>query len=336
MNRTLNLSRGLIIFGAPLALFGVLILLMKSPLLSANSNLDLAITIDLVLTVPIVYYLLIRKESIPSTSVVPVVIAGVLIGSYFLPEDNMFYLNLFKTWGLPVIEVSVLVFIIIKIRNAVGRYKKLKANDPDFFTILKATCYEILPKAVVVPFASEIAIIYYGLIDWKAGSFGENDFTYHKKTGTTGLLSAAILIIGIETYVLHHLLAEWNMAVAWTLTILSVYTALQLLGFAKSLLKRPVSITADRMHLRYGILNEADIALTNIETVEISGRTIKQDSVTRKLSPLGELEDHNVILHLHKPVALTGIYGIKKQAEKIAFHIDDPIAFKSKVDMLLF
>src|SRR6056297_2889248 len=118
MNRTIHINRNLINFGIPLGLLVVLILLMKSPFLNGNDALNLAITADLLLTVPLVYFLLIRKSKIPKTTVIPVMIIGLLVGSYFLPKENQTYLELFKNWFLPVIELSILTFVIIKVRKA--------------------------------------------------------------------------------------------------------------------------------------------------------------------------------------------------------------------------
>ncbi|GAA0891929.1 hypothetical protein GCM10009122_16080 [Fulvivirga kasyanovii] len=333
MNGTLNLSRNLIIVATPLALFGTLIFLMKSPILSTINNFDLAITIDLVISVPFIYYLLIRKASVPNTTVVPVMVIGVVIGSHFLPEDSRLYLNHFKTWGLPVIELLVLAFIIFKVRQTVNRYTKLKTGEADFFTVLKALCYETFPKPLVMPMASEIAVMYYGLINWKTRKLGESDFSYHKNSGTTGLFGAAVLVIAIETFVLHSLLIGWSVVAAWALTILSIYTGMQFLGFARSLSKRPISIDNGRLYLRYGILNEVDLSVEDIEAIEFSRKSVKDDKEVSKLSPLGELEEHNVILHLSGTVTLTGIYGIKKRTQKIALYVDEPEAFKRKLEM---
>ena len=53
-------------------------------------------------------------------------VAGLLIGTYFLPKDNQEYLNLFKVWVLPFFEISILVFIIIKVRSAIKKSRGRK------------------------------------------------------------------------------------------------------------------------------------------------------------------------------------------------------------------
>lgn len=128
MNRTISLNRNIINFGIPLSLLGVLIFLMKSLFVLGNSTMDLALTVDLLLIVAFVYFLLIRNSEIPKTTVVPVMIIGLVIGSYFLPKESQTYLILLKTWALPVIEISLLTFVIIKVRIAIQKYQGLRGS----------------------------------------------------------------------------------------------------------------------------------------------------------------------------------------------------------------
>ena len=332
MNRALILNRNLLAFGIPLSLFGVLIFLMKSSFLAENDSLNLAITADLLLIVPLVYFLLIRKTSIPKTTVVPVMIIGVLIGSYFLPNDSQTYLDLFKTWALPVIELSIITFIVIKMRSAIKKYKSLKGYSPDFFTTLKAAAGEILPKRLVHPFATEIAVCYYGFFNWSACSIMEDEFTYHKESGTRVLFAVLILIIGAETVAFHFLLIQWSNVAAWILSGISAYTAIQVFGFSRSLAQRPISINENSVTLRYGIMNEVEVNIADIETVELSKKPLADDTSSCTLSPLGELESHNMMLHLKTEQELTGIYGIRKRFKVLGFYVDKPEEFLNRVE----
>lgn len=335
MNRTIHKNRNLINFGIPLALLGTLILLMNSSFLNGNDTLNFAITADLLLIVPLVYFLLIRKSEIPNTTVIPVMIIGLLVGSYFLPQQSQTYLSIFKTWALPVIEISALIFVIIKVQGAIRKYKALKGSTPDFFNALVNTCQEILPKRLVLPFATEVAVFYYGFINWKTKEIRENEFTYHKKSGTPALFYAVILIIAVETVAIHFLLTQWSSVAAWILTALSIYTAIQVFGFAKSLSKRPISINKESLTLRYGILNEVEIPLSDIDKVELSRKPLEKNELTRTLSPLEETESHNVIIRLKEENELIGLYGMKKKFNLLGLHIDEPNEFKEKIENVL-
>lgn len=335
MNRALSMNRKLFIFGIPSVLLGVLVLFMRSSSLVENDTVSLAVTADLLLTVPLVYFLLIRKTEIPGITVIPVMAVGLLAGSLFLPEESQGYLVLFKTWALPVIEVSVLTFLTIKVRAAVKTFKRLKGASPDFYSTLRSTCYEILPGRLVMPLVTEIAVLYYGFVVWRTRTLRENEFSYHKKSGTPSLLAGLILIIGIETPALHLLLLRWSPVAAWILTGLGIYTAIQLLGIAKSFSRRPVSLDPGHLALRYGIMNEARIPYADIESVNGSGKATGKNEPAGSLSPFRRLENHNVVIKLKKECTMTGLYGIRKKFRVIGLHLDEAEEFIEKLDSAL-
>jgi hypothetical protein len=280
--------------------------------------------------------LAIRKTTIPKTTVVPIIILGVTIGSFIVPLENQYYLNSFKTWCIPVIELLVLAFVIYTIVKARRRFKlNEQEGSSDFFTVLKMTCYEILPKVAVIPFVTEIAVFYYGFMHWKTIKLKPNEFSYHKDSGAVGLLMALVFLIAIETLAIHVLLAQWSALAAWILTGVSIYSAIQIFGFSKSMFKRPLVITNNRIYMRYGIMNETIINIKNVESVELSTTDIAPNTLTRKLSILGALEGHNIVITLNKENTLVGLYGIKKKYKILALHVDDKQGFKATIENLL-
>lgn len=299
------------------------------------SILSVGITFDLLLTVPFVYFLLIRKTKIPKTTVVPFLIVGIIICSFILPAENQYYLNLFKTWVLLIVELSILSFVIFNVRKGIIQYRQSKTESFDFFTTLKNICYKILPKGLVIPVVTEIAVFYYGFINWRKRKLKENEFTYHKDSGTVTLLIAIIFIVAIETVTIHILLAKWNTTVAWILTCLSIYSSIQVFGFVKSMLKRPITIENNKLYLRYGIMNETTIDLKNIDSIEITSKDIELNKETRKLSFLGELESHNIVIRLKEENTLIGLYGFKRKYKNLALHVDNKIEFKNRINNAL-
>lgn len=330
MNKLLNSQKNVLLFGIPLSIIGLLLLITKSATFSKNSIiLSNAITIDLLLVLPFIYFLLIRKTNIPKTSIAYFLIFGVIIGSLILPTENQNYLNLFKLWILPIIELSILSMVVLNFRNAITESKLNKDVSFDFFTSLKIVLYKVLPKTLVMPLAMEIGVLFYGFIFWKKRELKRNEFTYHKDSGTIALLLAFMFIIAIETFVLHLLLSKWSNTIAWILTLLSTYTCIQIFGFLKSIIKRPISFENNKLYLRYGIMTETTINLENIASIEFSSKDIEINKETQKLSFLGQLESHNVIIRLKEEDTLIGFYGIKRNFKILALHVDNKIEFQN-------
>lgn len=321
-------------FLIPLALFIGTYFFIKSPyFLEHASTLTFAVSADLLLTIPIVYFFLIRKTNIPKTTIVPMMLIGLFIGFFALPEANQEYIQLFKTWFLPVIEVGVASFLIYKVRKAILFHKKQENKSLDFFTALKTTCAEILPKPAVVPFATEISVFYYGFVYWKRRKLAENEFSYHKESSSVALFFVLILLIAIEIVPIHILLAKWSEVAAWILTALSAYSGLQIFGYAKSLMKRPIAVENNRLLLRYGIMQEAEIPLTDIKEITLTSTEFDKEENIVRLSLLGEVEGHNVLIETTNEHTLRGLFGKKKTFTKIALFVDKPADFKKYLDI---
>ncbi|MDY8135066.1 hypothetical protein [Aquimarina sp. 2201CG5-10] len=333
MNTITRTSSNLLVFGIPLLIIASMILITQSKIFATNPNtLSIGITIDLLFTAPLVYFLLIRKKKIPKTTIVPLFVLGIIITSFIIPKENQSLLNWVKTWVFPLVEIGVATFIFYKVRQTLKLYKNHSNQQADFFTALQNTCKEILPKRIATLLAMELAVFYYGFISWKKRITTKNEFTYHKNSGTIGLFIALIGIIGIETYVLHILLAKWSIIAAWIASGLSIYSGIQILGFLKSITKRPISIENEKLYLRYGILSETTIDISAIQSIELSSKDIELTAETRKLSPLGDLESHNTIITLKEENTLNGLYGIKKTYKQLALFIDNKEEFKSFVE----
>lgn len=332
MNREIAFSRNWVYFGVPLVLLTAVILLINSSCFDGSNALSLAISIDLLVTVPIVYFLLIRKSTIPKTTVVPFVILGLVLGTSFLPKENQAYLELFRLWALPVLEVSILTYVIINVRKGIRAYKSQKETTLDFYDALRKTCGEILPKKLVLPFSTEVAVFYYGFFQWKRRELAENEYSYHKESGSPALLGALIFIIAVEAVAMHFLLELWSPIFAWVLTGLSAYTAIQVFGMAKSLGQRPFVIETNQLILRYGIMNEVKIPFDAIESVVTSNKDLEKDKLTKTLSPLGELESHNVVLQLKNENTLVGLYGLKKKFTTLGLYVDEPNRFVTELE----
>lgn len=295
-----------------------------------SSRLSHLITIDVLLTIPFVYFLFIRKTDTPKLTIIPVTIAGIVLASFIIPQEHQTVLGFVKTWILPVVEIGIFSFVIYKVVTTIKSFKANKTANDDFYTVLKQTCSAHFPKFVAYALAMEISVIYYGLINWKKRQLKANEFTYHKKSGSMSLYVAFILILAAESVGVHYLLRQSeNQIGLWIITILSLYTVIQVLGFAKSILKLPIVIQKDAVLFRYGFMKELNVPINDILSIELTSREIPKKSKIKTLSLLGALESHNAILHFKTEQELFGLYGSRKKVESLAFPIDKPQEFKT-------
>lgn len=335
MMNKINLRSNLIVFGVPLLLVLTLFLLTKSSwFINHPKELSIGIILDLLITIPLVYFFIIRKKEIPKITIVSLILVGLVIASYILPENHQTFLSEIRVYIFPIIELCVLVFLFIKIRSISKEFKKQKTTNLDFFDTIQNACKESFPNIIATLLTTEIAVIYYGFFLWKKRKLKENEFTNYKEGGLLSILVGLLLVIFIETYAIHKFLVDWSLTAAWVLTATSIYTTLQIFALIKSLTKRPfvVDVKNKKVVLRFGFFGKANIPFQIINEVVLSSKDLPEDKSIIYFSPLGSIGGHNVILYLKKEVNFEGFYGFKKQAKALAISVDQKNKF---IDLLI-
>ena len=120
--------------------------------------LSSAITFDLLITTPILYYLIIRKRSIPKTTIIPVFILGIIVASIILPQAHQGYLELVKTWFLPLLELGVFTYLVVMIELSltIEHYSLSRLAiefDKTEFAIILPSNWRKWPTSLKVPTA---------------------------------------------------------------------------------------------------------------------------------------------------------------------------------------
>ena len=332
LNKALSAKSDFLVWLVPLLIISTLVLIAKSPVFYQHPDkLSIGITLDFVITLPLVFYLLIRRKNISWIAVSPVATLGIILAGLVLPKDHQQLLSHVRLVAYSLMELMVIAFFVNKTRRARKAYNLQKDISFDFYTALKKAVSEVVPKAVSNLLSTEIAIFYYGFFSWKKRNLKENEFTCHKENGVVAIFFAIIFIILVETVVQHILIGMFSMTVAWIITIISIYSIFVLFGAARSLIKRPVILTENNIYLRYGILSETLIQRSNIESIKISPRTVEFNKEMIPLSPLHKLENKNVIINLREEGLLNGFYGRKKKFKSIALYIDDLDRFRKQM-----
>lgn len=322
----------LLAFGITALIFIVSISLAFSPFIIAHPEIAVGITYDLTLTSPLLYLFFIRKTKIPNTTVVPILIIGIILASYIIPAEQQFHLSLIKGWLLPVVEILLLSYVGLSIYNTVKTYKSLRSKDSDIISVINEVCHQKFSIPFIAnALAFEITVIYYAFISWKGSVSNEAIFSYHKKSGKIALFAALIFIIGLETIVLHIFVAKWNVLIAWILTISSFYLLLQLFAHLKAVHQRPIELTDDKLFIRYGLFDGTEINLENIDKVEFTTNKPTDKSLVKQVALLGDMEQFNTIIHLKNSEIFTGFYGIRNEYKTLILFIDEKERFLQSI-----
>lgn len=327
MRNTINLKSNFVVFGVPILLILTLIVIVKSSFFVPQiANF---VIVDFVLVIPLVYFLLIRNREISNKTAFSVAFLGLAIASFVLPKDNQEFLSKLRVFLLPLVELFLVVYIVIKGRKVYKKVKAINNKSLDFYDILQQVCVDIFPKKLGSIVAVEFSMIYFGLFNWKKKVLQKNEFSYHKDSTAVSVILGFLLVVFVEMFVTHTMMKKGNLSGSIILGGLSAYTALQVVSVLRSLSKRPVFIDVKnkQLVLKFGILAKAIIPFEQIKSVELYAKEIEENSSIKYFSPIGSAGGHNILLKLYRPMRFEVFYGFTRKAQEIAVFIDKKVEF---------
>lgn len=320
-----------IALGIPILIFLACFIITQTAKFKANTALlSNAILIDLLIAAPLIYFLTIRKSNISKITVSRIFIAGLLVAGFILNAQSNMLLHVITTWISPVVEGTLILFIVSKFYCANKKAKETNNNKPDFLMHCRTVMFQVTGNekfANIV--SSEIAVLYYAFLGRKDKTIDyKTTFTSYKENGVTLILWVILSIFLIETTGVHFLLSIWSKTIAWILTGLTLYTCMQLYAHIKAVKARPIIINKDSLEIHNGLAGDAYIKFENIEKFELS-KKMPENRNPIKIALLKGMENHNIVVYLKKPIVVTKIFGIKKNTDTVLFYVDKSNEFSN-------
>lgn len=318
----------LLIFLLPAVVLIALIGLRYSGLFDAelalHSNL---IILDLLITIPLLFFILIRKTEIPKFTIVYSFVIGLLVARVIIPTEHHSVLDFMMTYILPIVEIGIVSIVLYKL-FLISRSFNSEENSSDFFDKLTIACCDIVPDRIGKLLATEIAVFYY-LFSNKNVNPEAGDYSYHKKSGIKIAIGVIIFILIIELFIMHMIVVQWSSTIAWVLTVLSGYACLQIIAIIRSMSSRPIVIDSENrlLKLRYGFANSTNIPFNQIAEIKLTSRSAHKSANMVSLSVFDMLESHNLIIYLNASNILEKLYGLKKEYNAIGVFVDEKEKF---------
>ncbi|WP_394747482.1 hypothetical protein [Spongiimicrobium salis] len=316
-------------YGIPLLIILTTIAIGLSPLLQQYPQIAIGITYDLVLTAPLAYFLVIRKRNIPKITLIPLIVIGIIIASYILPEQQQSHLNAIKAYVLPLTELLVLSVLVFKISKGIRTFRLASKTRSDFYEISKSSAKTLFGKTPFAAFfASEISMFYYAGFAWRFKKLQKQEFSNYKDNASIAMAVALLLVVGIETFTFHILLMKWSVVAAWIFTGSSLYTAVLIIAHIKALLLRPSLLTPKELVLKNGLLANIRIPLDSIATVtRCSAEISSSDSRIGNLGLSKKSTHHSLALYFKYPQTIEKMYGFTDECDVLLFHLDNKDSF---------
>lgn len=288
---------------------------------------SVAILLDLLVTIPLLYLMLIWKRQIPKFTVAYVIIGCILLANFIIPEAHKKLLTQIQIIAIPLIEVGIFGLVIYKLRSLRQRFKEIQ--EEDFYNKLVIACEQVFPKRVARILATELGVFYY-LFNFSGTTVHkENQYTYYKKSGIKMVIGVFLCLLVVETFIVHILVSKWHEGFAWVLTFLGCYAMLQILAIIQSMDKRPISIDNNKkiLKLNYGFACQSQIPFAWIKSIGPHKSELRNNKNHTFLSVFDLLDTNNVTIELNKENILYKIYGIEKKYDSISLFVDDKERF---------
>ncbi len=314
-----------------LAMLTVFWFLIRSDVFAQHSNLLTAgILFDLLISAPILYWFFWRRTQVSPVSFAAVALVGLGFAAIMLEATNAF-----------AVPVRVLFFglafacLVFFFRFAIVAFRKHYYGDSgyDRKARIESAIRSILGShALAEMIATEMTTWAYLLASNKGEALARIDapasaqsFSYHQKNGVTALLLAFCMVVMVEIVGVHVVLSFWSEVAAWLATASSIYLVVFVVAHIRSMKARPVFLSDGVLHIRTGLFLAAEIPLSQIERVQISGT---QPNAAEAPMSFSMPASHNVVLHLKEPHDATTVYGIKRPFQIGLMYLDEPEAFR--------
>ena len=288
-----------------------------------------AFLIDIVFTIPAIYYfLLIRPGKVRKWSVVLVFSICCGIAYMILPSHQRGYIIQLRklTAGL---EMGVMIYALSRIRQIRREYRVLQNHLPDFAYNLQQSMSAVLGKHPAIKFlTTELSMFRFGLLFWlKPNELSQQvkQFSIHRESGY-GALFGVILFVGIiETIGFHLFLNHYSHTWAVVATALSIYSFILLAGDFSAMAKSPVLVLDNQLLLRVGIRWRALVYLDKIQSATKISDSFTTDADCLKGGPMKNT--YNVLLTFTEPINIERVYRKPKAVSQLVMTIDDVDGF---------
>jgi hypothetical protein len=292
-----------------------------------------ALTLDLIVTVPVVYWFLaVRRAGWPRLSVVPVFVLSVA-GTRLVPGLEAGRLIHGLEW---VAIPAELLLLTVVARRAFAMSRALRAGEGgDALESLRRAAIELVEvERVAEVIAYEAAVLWYAVAGGgrHATPPGSDAFGVRRRSGYGPVLVGLFFALVAEAIAVHLLVRRWSIVAAWILTILTGYAALWLIGDFRALGRRTILVTGDALIVRLGLRWSVRVPLGAIRAVRASGSPKPAAPDHLRAVILG---DERQVVELDCELEAVGFYGIRRRVRSIGLSVDEPERFLRSLEQRL-
>ena len=295
-----------------------------------------ALTLDLLVTVPLAYWFLaVRGAGFPRVSVLPVFVLSVA-ATRFVPGLESGRLLPWLEW---VAIPAELLLLTIVARRALGMSRALaREGGSDALESLRRAAFELVEvERAAEIIAYEAAVLWYALAGGgrREAPAGEA-FGVRRRSGYGPILAALLMAAAVEAIAVHLFVRHWSVVAAWILTGFTAYAVVWLIGDFRALGRRTILLTEDELVVCLGLRWTVRVPLSQILSVRVpsvresSGPSVSASRPDHLRAVI--LGAERQIVELASELVAVGFYGIRRRVRSIGLSVDDPKRFLAAIE----
>jgi hypothetical protein len=291
----------------------------RLPSLGHPDIVAVGMTLDLVVVVPLAFYLLVvRRRGWPVVATVPVFVLSIVAAARIIPATHQQPLRVAELLAIPA-ELLVLAWIAWRAHGALKAARCFREADP--LQVLQRAAIDLVRQSRVAGvLATEIAVLYYGFFSWRARPHAPeraSAFTHHRRSGHMAVVCAFVMVMAIEGLAIHLMLALWSGVAAWLLTVTTAYGALWFLADARATVLRPLLVDEESLLLRAGLRWTLRVPRDEVAAIRHAKPVYGRESLNLTLlgAPTHWIE-------LAAPMLAEGPYGMRRRVRAIGVQPD--------------
>ncbi|WP_368653718.1 hypothetical protein AB4Y30_01230 [Ornithinibacillus sp. 4-3] len=308
---------------------------------NVSSLVVILLTLALMILCPLsIYFFWIRPRAMPKLLVYLSFILCLGITYVIIPTSQKAFLNQMLVWIIPILEVSIFIFVVYSIVKSIIRYKRINLNKRyNFLEVIRKALEPKLGNGFVLEaILTEVSVFYYAVLVWfkKTKKQESGAYTYHKTSQIKTVIIVFSILLAIEGVALHFIIQLWSTIAAWIFTVLNVYALFYMVGLYNSTKFLPHIIHRDKLIVRLGYQSSIELDIRNIETIKTAqaqGGIGEKIPKTTYYSLLNMDTPHYEIL-LEEPVLMKGAYGRKRHVNTVVFRADKPNEMIDQINLM--
>lgn len=289
--------------------------------------LSLGITLDIVLGIPALYYaFIIRRTSLPVSTVVPVAVLSFFLATALLPSAHHRWLEYIQI-AFPLVELAFVGYVLFKARTLFRAYREARQHTPYVIDAMESAVRRVLhttartvPMRIVLMEVQMLCLSFAGW--WKkfaAEGVHGTVISYYRSNGYPAVMGVLLMVAVVETVGVHFLLMQWSGMAAWIASALSLYGILWLLGDFHAQRLHPIIVTNSFLHIRSGMRWKADIPTEHLLSVH---RATSADVRREGYLNVAATGTASLTLHFAEPIVFRGLFGMQKRASVVGIAVD--------------